>query len=468
MNRNEQNLELQLQNLGRNIFDNIRRHQESNLSITSIAVQMMQLSMRFPELKANLFRLVDVMPSLNSNSAMAAHFKEYLIDNNPLLPDLLKRFLPRSPHNWIYQIAALANKYSVNRMASLFIAGETCSQAQPALHKILKKKLAFTVDLLGEYSISEDEAIEYLERYLEAIKTLKSNQRALLNSAARNDVFQYHRLGEQQLSVSIKLSALYSQTSILNFETSTKILSERLKIILRAAKDSAVSIYLDAEDSGTNPIIMEVFEQVFSSAEFQAFPYPGIVLQAYNRNCETYIHRMLRLARTRKSPIAIRLVKGAYWDHETIQANQNHWPNPLFEKKQHSDANYEKLSQILLDNHELVLPAFASHNVRSLAHACTYAGLKGIRKDSFELQMLYGMADPIAQAFKDHGYLVRLYVPLGEMLPGMGYLVRRLLENTSNESFLRHTFFEQAKIEELLSKPYFSENTDELQKHCTD
>jgi proline dehydrogenase len=467
MNIEKPNLEVEVQSLGREIFYSIRRHQQEDLSITSIAVQIMQLSMRFPELKANLFRLVDVMPSLNSNKAMAAHFKEYLIDNNQIIPNFIKKYLPKKSSHALYQLAAIINRFSVNRMAKLFIAGETCSQAQAALHKILKKNLAFTVDLLGEYSMSETEAVDYLGRYLEAIKTLKNNQRPLMQAAQKNNVFAFHRMGQQQLSVSIKLSALYSQTSILNFERSTEVLSARLKTILRLAKDSAISIYLDAEDTGTNPIILAVFEQVFGSAEFIDFPYPGIVLQAYNRNCEEYIHRMLKLAQNRNNPIAVRLVKGAYWDHETIQANQNHWPNPLFEKKEDSDANYEKLSCLLLDHPELVMPAFASHNVRSLAHACTYAKSRGIRKDSFELQMLYGMADPIARAFSEKGYLVRLYVPLGEMLPGMGYLVRRLLENTSNESFLRHTFFEEAKIEELLSKPYFSESNDELQKHST-
>jgi len=150
-------------------------------------------------------------------------------------------------------------------------------------------------------------------------------------------------------------------------------------------------------------------------------------------------------------------VKGAYWDHETISCDQNDWECPLFRIKESSDANYELLSKKLIDHHDLILPAFGSHNVRSLAHACTYAKMKGLQPKDFELQMLFGMADPIAQAFIDEGYLVRQYTPLGEMLPGMGYLIRRLLENTSNESFLRHTFFEDDKIEDLLRQPEMRE-----------
>ena len=166
---------------------------------------------------------------------------------------------------------------------------------------------------------------------------------------------------------------------------------------------------------------------------------------------------MISYAKKRGRPIAVRLVKGAYWDLETIGSQQNNWPSPLWSKKESSDANYEALSRLLIDNHDVVLPAFGSHNVRSLAHACMYAKQKGLSNKDFELQMLYGMAEPIALSFTKQGYLTRLYVPLGEMLPGMGYLVRRLLENTSNESFLRHTFFDASTVDELLREPVLRE-----------
>jgi RHH-type proline utilization regulon transcriptional repressor/proline dehydrogenase/delta 1-pyrroline-5-carboxylate dehydrogenase len=100
------------------------------------------------------------------------------------------------------------------------------------------------------------------------------------------------------------------------------------------------------------------------------------------------------------------------------------------------------------------LPAFGSHNIRSLSHACCYAEHIGLSPRDFEIQVLYGMAEPIAEAFMKRGYLVRMYVPLGELLPGMGYLVRRLLENTSNESFLKHTFFDSDEVSTLLREPH--------------
>jgi RHH-type proline utilization regulon transcriptional repressor/proline dehydrogenase/delta 1-pyrroline-5-carboxylate dehydrogenase len=212
-------------------------------------------------------------------------------------------------------------------------------------------------------------------------------------------------------------------------------------------------VYVDAEDSGNNPIIYETFKRVFSSSEFADFPYPGIVIQAYSREAEARVQEMLSYARSRGGPIAIRLVKGAYWDLERVISSQNHWEFPLYSEKRLSDASYERLTRLLLDNHEICLPAFGSHNIRSLSHACCYAEHIGLTNKDFEIQVLYGMAEPIANAFSKRGYLTRMYVPLGELLPGMGYLVRRLLENTSNESFLRHTFFEHAEVRALLGDP---------------
>ena len=120
--------------------------------------------------------------------------------------------------------------------------------------------------------------------------------------------------------------------------------------------------------------------------------------------------------------------------------SQNGWPIPVFLQKPESDANFETLSRILLENEAIVTAAFGSHNVRSIAHAQAMADELGIDRSRFEFQLLYGMAGPIKRALVEMGYRVREYCPVGELLPGMSYLVRRLLENTSNEGFLRAKF----------------------------
>ena len=249
---------------------------------------------------------------------------------------------------------------------------------------------------------------------------------------------------------------------MLNFDKSVEILSERLTKIARKVRDSRGSLYVDAEDSGNNPIIYETFKRVFGGDEFKTLEYPGIVVQAYAQNAHCILDDLLRFAQTRGAPIAVRFVKGAYWDFERVIADQQGWDFPLYSEKSHSYYNYEVLSKLLLDNVNICRPAFASHNIRSLSHACCYAAQNGVTKDKFEIQILFGMADAIAASYKQLGYHTRFYVPIGSLIPGMGYLVRRLLENSSNESFLRHTFFESADISYLLSRPSAPPTTPSL------
>jgi len=182
-------------------------------------------------------------------------------------------------------------------------------------------------------------------------------------------------------------------------------------------------------------------------------PRLGFVIQAYLRDSYDDTEKMLKWARRHGRQFTIRLVKGAYWDYEKVIAAQRTWEVPVFVSKAETDANYEKVCRLLLDNRELVYPAFASHNVRSIAHAIVYAGKVGLKPGDYEFQMLYGMAKPIRRALVKLGHRVREYCPVGELVPGMAYLVRRLLENTSNEGFLRAKFSSNASISALLEDP---------------
>jgi RHH-type proline utilization regulon transcriptional repressor/proline dehydrogenase/delta 1-pyrroline-5-carboxylate dehydrogenase len=150
--------------------------------------------------------------------------------------------------------------------------------------------------------------------------------------------------------------------------------------------------------------------------------------------------------------LTIRLVKGAYWDQETIKAVQKHWPQPVYNDKATTDANFEAIIQILLENHEYVYSTIGSHNVRSQSRAIAIAEILQFPRLCLELQVLYGMGDRIAKALVDKGYRVRVYCPYGDLLPGMAYLIRRLLENTANSSFLRQNL-ENRPVEELLAPP---------------
>src|SRR5436189_4606306 len=198
---------------------------------------------------------------------------------------------------------------------------------------------------------------------------------------------------------------------------------------------------------------LELFRTLFTETEFRDWPHVGIVIQAYLRDAENDLLDLLDWGRTRGTRFAVRLVKGAYWDFEKIKSRQNGWACPVFLQKPESDLNFELLTRILLENESTVTAAFGSHNVRSVAHAQALAEQLGIDRSRFEFQLLYGMAGPVKRALVETGYRVREYSPVGELLPGMSYLVRRLLENTSHEGFLRAKFSDNVPAEDLLRDP---------------
>lgn len=404
----------------------------------------MEWSMRYPEFKVNMFRLVDVLPSLQKASSLAQHINEYLSESAKKIHGLLEWGVNVSPHSLRAKASSFLIRKIVNQMASQFIAGADPKSAAKVLHKLREEGLAYTVDLLGEYCLSYSEAEEYLNRYLEALDVLYQE------SKDEKPIVEGHIADSSPVNVSVKLTALYPHCSPVNFKKSVEALSEKLSVIVEKAKQINAGLYIDAEDTQSNPIIYEVFKRVFSDSRFKDFPLPGVVVQAYCKDSKRVLEDLLSFAREQGRKIALRLVKGAYWDTETALANQKGWPVPVFQDKRETDKNYEELTAVLLENIKHCVPAFGSHNIRSLSYACCLADKVGVSKREFELQMLYGMAEPIAKAFQDKGYLVRMYVPLGELIPGMGYLVRRLLENTANESFLRHTFYDKQEVENLL------------------
>jgi RHH-type proline utilization regulon transcriptional repressor/proline dehydrogenase/delta 1-pyrroline-5-carboxylate dehydrogenase len=149
----------------------------------------------------------------------------------------------------------------------------------------------------------------------------------------------------------------------------------------------------------------------------------------------------------------VRLVKGAYWDYETITSTAHGWPVPVFHSKGATDANYERCVDLLLEGAGAIRPAFATHNLRSIAYALVATRARKLHESAIEIQLLYGMAEPVHAALRKLGVRVRAYAPVGDLVPGMAYLVRRLLENTANTSFLRHRFAERRDLDELLAPP---------------
>ncbi len=224
--------------------------------------------------------------------------------------------------------------------------------------------------------------------------------------------------------------------------------------LLRLARDLDAHVHIDMESLDTRESVLELILELLAESEFCEGPSAGVVLQAYLRDSPAQLEQIIGWAESvkRTPPLTVRLVKGAYWDHELVQARQHGWQTPVFEVKADCDRNFEKLTRRLLEVRPTVRVAVASHNLRSVAHAIAVNSELGGGERDLELQVLRGLGDELQDALAARGFRVRAYCPVGDLVAGMAYLVRRLLENTSNESFLH----EQARgvaLEELLAAP---------------
>ena len=229
-------------------------------------------------------------------------------------------------------------------------------------------------------------------------------------------------------------------------------MSDRIRTLLRRAKELGAAVHFDMEQYSYKDLTLSILKQLLMEDEFRSRTDIGVTLQAYLRDSEQDLRELLDWVKKRSYPLTVRLVKGAYWDQETIKAAQKDWPQPVYNDKAATDANFERMTQLMLENHEYIYSAIGSHNVRSQALAMAIAETLNIPRRRFEMQVLYGMGDQLAKALVKRGHRVRVYAPYGELLPGMAYLIRRLLENTANSSFLRQSM-EDRPIEELLAPP---------------
>jgi RHH-type proline utilization regulon transcriptional repressor/proline dehydrogenase/delta 1-pyrroline-5-carboxylate dehydrogenase len=259
-----------------------------------------------------------------------------------------------------------------------------------------------------------------------------------------------------KVQVSVKLTAFYSQFDPLNAEGSEAKVSEQVRILLRRARELGAAVHFDMEQYAYKDITLKILKKLLLEEEFRQRTDIGITIQAYLRDSKEDVQGVIDWLKQRGYPLTIRLVKGAYWDQETIKAAQKHWHQPVYNDKVATDANFEAITQLLLENHQYVYSALGSHNVRSQARAIAIAETLNVPRRCFEMQVLYGMGDKIAKALVDKGYRVRVYCPYGDLLPGMAYLIRRLLENTANSSFLRQNL-ENRPVAELLAPPIVEE-----------
>ncbi|PJA78067.1 MAG: L-glutamate gamma-semialdehyde dehydrogenase, partial [Nitrospirae bacterium CG_4_9_14_3_um_filter_51_5] len=405
---------------------------------------------RDEQFKVQLFRFIDVLPSLQTDAQFVRILKEYFQDL-PSLPGPLQWLLNRFSNNPLAaQVGTRILRRQFLKMAYTFMAGETVDHAVPTLAQLWQARCACSLDLLGESTISEVEADHYHRRCLQTLTQLHQ----VIQQWNHQPLLETDHLGSlPRINLSLKLSALYSQLDPIDPEGSYEGVAPRLRSIVDLAQALPASLTFDMEQAELEPLILTVFMRLFSEPDYQHFPHAGIAVQAYLNHANHTLDTLVEWGKKRNTPFGLRLVKGAYWDSEVIRYQQRGWPIPVYLKKTDTDANYEYLAHRILEHRAFIRPAFGSHNIRTLAAVQAMGKSLHLLPGTFEYQMLYGMAEPLRDAVVEQGIRLRVYAPIGELIPGMAYLVRRLLENTSNESFIRRQYETAASLDHLLLPP---------------
>src|SRR5215211_5632438 len=404
-----------------------------------------------PALRSALFRFVDAAPACRGPLDRGAHLRAFVREvDGERVPITLRPLRSRAAAGPLLAAYGVASGPATALLARQFIAGRDVKNATRTLRGMWRRGQAFALDLLGESTVSEAEAEAYFERCAETLRVLADVTRGWPEQPIL-DADHHGRLARANLS--IKLTALTPLLRPLAPERGANDAARRLRPLLHLAREVGAHVHLDMEDFDSRETLLLAFEEVLASEEFREAPSVGVVVQAYLRDADETLERILSspFLTARGIPPTIRLVKGAYWDHENVIAGQRGWEAPVWTEKRESDACFERLTRRLIDARARVRPAIATHNLRSLAHAIAYLERRGGEPREIELQVLRGLGDELADGISRLGYRVRIYTPIGDLVAGMAYLVRRLLENSSNEGFLlrqRHQ-----SLDELLEAP---------------
>jgi len=397
-------------------------------------------------LRVGVFRLVEAYPALRLPERTLDRIVEELGGpESPALVRWLVHLATRIPGGaWL---ARRISSAAISLTASRFIAGRDPDDALAVLNDLWDDGTGVIVDALGEKTVTGEESDAYAGRVLELVERLGAESRTW-SSQPRQE--RDHHGPVPRVSVAIKPTACSPKFKPLTRTRGIEDVVARVRPILEAAAEQDVFVWFDMEQYAVKDMTHELFRRL---ADEVPQADVGLVVQAYLRDSYDDLRDLLAWAEGRERPIGVRLVKGAYWDFETVTARANDWSVPVFQQKWASDANYDRCAVLMNEHAHAIRPAYASHNLRSLAHAVAHAELLGLPGEAVEVEVLHGMAGTLPKSLGAAGIRTRVYVPIGELVPGMSYLVRRLLENTSNESFLRQQDVGGAQLDELLDPP---------------
>lgn len=418
--------------------------------------KVMDLSMKNEAFKQEMFRFVDVFPYLTQPESVARHIQEYFCRPDQNFPKTMQWGLSKvKPDSMTAKMAAKSIGNNIQTMGKQFIAGATIDEAAKILFKARKKEgVAWTVKILKEAVTSTREEEAFLEQQLELMERYREITRDW-PALGTGELGGLDWGFTPQVNISLMASCLYSQylPKSCAMDYAIDRAKERLRPIYRKAQALEAYVLMDMEHLPARRFTLELFKSINDEPEFRDWPHKGIAYQTYMKDAEPLLADLLDWAKKSGQDFGMRLIKGAFWDEEVVLANLYNYPIPVFTRKHETDACYERCARTVLEHHPQVQLKCASHNIRTVAFVLECARELSVPEDRLEFQMLHGMAENLREAWKKRNLRLRLYAPVGEIVPGMAYLVRRLLENTSGESFLRQSFVQGAAREDMLRNP---------------
>ncbi len=331
-----------------------------------------------------------------------------------------------------------ATRQAMRVMGNHFVLGQTIEEALKRARSGTGKLYRYSFDMLGEGARTQADADRYFASYTAAIDAI--------GRSAGND-----RLPNRP-GISVKLSALHPRYDATNHERVLSELVPKVVALARQAKGYDLNFTVDAEEADRLELSLDVIDAVFADASLDGWDGFGLAIQAYQKRASAVIDHIGRLAETHSRRMMVRLVKGAYWDTELKRAQERGLPDyPVFTRKAMTDLNYEACAAQLLKLRPRIIPQFATHNALTVATVAEMAG----NAEGFEFQRLHGMGEALYEKLlrENEGYACRTYAPVGGHQDLLAYLVRRLLENGANSSFVSASGDPEVPVSQLLLAP---------------
>lgn len=336
-------------------------------------------------------------------------------------------------------IIRLAIKQAMYIMAQQFVMAPAIGSALRRSQLPEYQAYRYSYDMLGEAALCADDADRYFTAYMAAIQALGQTEQA-------TDLFS-------RPSISVKLSALHPRYEYAQRERVLKELAPRVLTLTQYAKRNNIGVTLDAEEADRLELSLDIFATVFNDTSLINYPGFGLAVQAYQKRAPYVLDWLANLARQKQRRIPVRLVKGAYWDTEIKRAQMQGLAGyPVFSRKVATDVSYLACARRLLAASDAFYPQFATHNAHTVAYILEQVG----KTRDFEFQRLHGMGEALYDELvgpDKFNVACRVYAPVGNETDLLPYLVRRLLENGANTSFVHRLADEKAPIEKVIADP---------------